>query len=296
MIDRASIFSNPEIVTLLKTRFVPVAIDQWYQRRQQDNEGKFYQKIANQGPRKVGQGTTQGLYAADAGGMLLGFTNNRGVDRVQAMMKSALAKFRPPAQAAALDRGKPEARFSPQPPPGGLIVRVHSKVLGGYEDTEDATRRIFQESLGRDNLWISAAEHAALAKGELPEALLRRIARFHLVDNTRGEPPMWEAGEVRAVQGALRGGVLRATVKLQSAKGDRGFDAELYGVVETKGGKVTRMDWVAKGEFFGEGTYTGNAPKGKFPLGISFTLADGKDAADAIPPQASRGWIQGYMP
>ena len=63
----------------------------------------------------------------------------------------------------------------------------------------------------------------------------------------------------------------------------------------TKGGKVTRLDVVAKGEFWGEGTYTRRAPKGRFPLAIAFTLADGKDAADTIPPQGSRGWVQGYI-
>ena len=68
MLDRESTFADPAIVKLLQTRFIPVAIDQAYQRRQKDNEGKFYQKIANQGPRKVGRGTTQGLYSADASG------------------------------------------------------------------------------------------------------------------------------------------------------------------------------------------------------------------------------------
>ena len=82
---------------------------------------------------------------------------------------------------------------------------------------------------------------------------------------------------------------------LRTAKGDRGYEAELLGRIETKAGKVTRLDVVAKGEFWGEGTYTRNAPKGRFPLAIAFTLADGKDAADTIPPQGSRGWLPGYM-
>ena len=36
---------------MLKNDFVPVAIDQWYQRQQQDNEGEFYRKVAGQGLR-----------------------------------------------------------------------------------------------------------------------------------------------------------------------------------------------------------------------------------------------------
>ena len=271
-----------------------MAIDQAYQRRQKDNEGKFYQKIANQGPRQVGRGTTQGLYAADASGRFLGFNNNRTPTRVLGMMRSALQKHRP-VKAAAIAKGTPDARYNPKPPKGGLVVRVTSKVLGGYEEPDNEFRRIYQASLGRDNLWIRADEHAALAKGQLPQSLLKRIARFHLVDNTRGEPPMWEPNEIKKLEGTLRNGQLRATVHLRTAKGDRGYEAELLGRIETKAGKVTRLDVVAKGEFWGEGTYTRRAPKGRFPLAIAFTLADGKDAADTIPPLGSRGWLPGYM-
>lgn len=294
MLDRESTFADPAIVKLLQTRFIPVAIDQAYQRRQKDNEGKFYQKIANQGPRKVGRGTTQGLYAADASGRFLGFNNNRTPNRVLGMMRSALQKHRP-VKAAAIAKGTPDARYNPKPPKGGLVVSVTSKVLGGYEEPDNEFRRIYQTSLGRDNLWIRADEHAALAKGQLPQSLLKRIARFHLVDNTRGEPPMWEPNGIKKLEGTLRNGQLRATVHLRTAKGDRGYEAELLGRIETKAGKVTRFDVVAKGEFWGEGTYTRRAPKGRFPLAIAFTLADGKDAADTIPPQGSRGWLPGYM-
>lgn len=294
MLDRESTFANPNIVKLLQTRFIPVAIDQAYQRRQKDNEGRFYQKIANQGPRKVGQGTTQGLYSADANGQLLGFTNNRGAERVQRMLNGALQKHRP-EKVASIAKGRPDARYNPQPPKGGLVVRVTSKILGGYEEPASEWRRIFQTSLGRDNLWIRADEHAALAKGQLPKRLLMRLARYHLVDNTRGEPPMWREDEIKKLEGNITNGQLRASVQLQTADNARGYTAELLGRVHTQNGRVTRFDLVAHGQFHGEGRYTRNAPKGKFPLAIAFTLADGNDPADTIPPQGSRGWVPGYL-
>lgn len=52
---------------------------------------------------------------------------------------------------------------------------------------------------------------------------------------------------------------------------------------------------VASGKFRGHGRYTKNPPAGFFPLAISFTLADGSDVADAIPPQGSRGWLESYL-
>ena len=93
MLDRASTFADPEIVKLLKTRFVPVAIDQAYQRRQKDTEGEFYRKIAGQGPRSNFQSTTQGFYIATAAGKLLLFNNNRDPAKVRRLMKQKLAEF-----------------------------------------------------------------------------------------------------------------------------------------------------------------------------------------------------------
>ena len=295
MLDRESTFADPAIIKLLQTQFIPVAIDQAYQRRQQDAEGEYYRQIASQGPRHdFKNGTTQGLYVATADGRFLAYTNNRGPDRVKQTLEKALAQFKP-VKTAAIDKGKLDERWHPQPPPGGLIVRVRAKVLDGYEATDDQWRQIFQSSLSRDNLWISKSEHQDLVNGKVADSLARRIAKYHLIDNTRGEPPMWNDDEVRSVNLQLKDGKLTGQVHLETKSGDRGYDAQLFGVVETTDGQVTRFDVVAKGDFWGEGTYTRGAPKGKFPLGISFTLADGSDTADQIPPQASRGWLRGYI-
>lgn len=294
MLDRASTFADPEIVQLLQNRFIPVAIDQAYQRRQQDDEGEFYRKIAGQGPRNDFQGTTQGFYLATAAGELLAFNNNRGPERIRRIMKRALSAFRPP-KATVIEAAKKDPRYNPEPPEGGLVVRVRAKVLEGYEPTTDRWRHIFQTAVSRDNLWISQREHQALAAGEVPESLQRRIARFHLVDNTRGEPPMWRESEIRELRMELRDGRLNGSVKLKTDDGDRGYTAQLLGHVDVEDGQVVRCDIVALGDFWGEGRYTRRAPRGKFPLAVAFTLADGSDTADGVPPQASRGWLQGYL-
>jgi len=294
VLDRASTFSDPEIVRLLKTEFVPVAIDQAYQRRQQDAEGRFYQKIANQGPRKVADGTTQGRYIATADGILLGFNNNRDTARLLEMMREALKTARP-AGVEVIEAGPSDPKYVYGVPEGGLVVRVNSRVLGGYEETTDEWRKMFQEGMGRDNLWIRRDEHEALVRGEIPESLLIRLARFHLVDNTRGEPPMWEAGEIVDKSAELKGGRLAGHFHLKTASGEREFKVDLLGLIEVKEGKIIRFDLVAKGLFRGEGTFTRGAPKGEFPLAIAFRLADGSDLADGIPPQGSRGWLDGYL-
>ena len=89
--------------------------------------------------------------------------------------------------------------------------------------------------------------------------------------------------------------ISRLREKLATDDGERGFDAELRGVLDTEQGRVKAFDFVVRGEFWGEGRFTRGAPEGKFPLAVSFTLADGSDVADRIPPQGSRGWLPGYI-
>lgn len=299
MLDRESTFAQPEIVELLKTRFVPVALDQAYHRRQQDTEGEFYRKIAGQGPRNNFEGTTQGFYIATASGDLLLYNNNRDPEKVLRLMKQKLREFDASGarsdEVASLQATKIDAKYNVEPPDGGLVVRVHAKVLGGYADSADQWERIFQTAVSRDNLWITRDEHQSLVRGQVPRSLQVRIARFHLVDNTRGEPPMWRADEIRTLEMSLRDGQLEGRVALSTRDGNRGYEATLQGRVEVKEGRVVGFDLVSLGQFWGEGPFTRNAPPGRFPLGISFTLADGSDIADRVPPQGSRGWLAGYL-
>ena len=106
---------------------------------------------------------------------------------------------------------------------------------------------------------------------------------------------MWQQEEIRKLDMQFDNGQLNGVAHLKTSPGDRGYEAELKGIVEIKDNAVVRFDMVALGEFWGEGSFTRGAPKGRFPLAISFTLADGTDVADRIPPQGSRGWLRGYL-
>ncbi|MEM6917161.1 MAG: hypothetical protein AAF491_11405, partial [Verrucomicrobiota bacterium] len=273
---------------------VPVAIDQHYERRQEDAEGEFYRKIARQGPREVGKETTQGHYLATASGELLGYRNHRDPEVMKDVMRSALERFSP-EKVAAIGRGEPDPKWAYSIPEGGLVVRVNSRVLGGYGEPQSDYERLFQEGIGRDNLWIRKDEHKALAEGHIPQSLLVRMARFHFVDNTRGEPPMWETAEVKTISLDWKEGHVEGRVHLVANDDSREYVAKIYGFIEALEGEVTRFDLVVSGDFRGEGRYTRGAPEGYFPLGIRFTLADGSDIADPIPPQGSRGWIDNYI-
>src|SRR5207244_1123336 len=78
------------------------------------------------------------------------------------------------------------------------------------------------DAAARDHLWLTADEVQALVpaqprKGALlqvPRRVAERILRFHLVDNTRGEPPMWRREEIRTQE-------LKLTVEDADAEGIR---------------------------------------------------------------------------
>lgn len=272
-----------------------MAIDQWYHRRQKDAEGDFYRKIAGQSRGMDFNSTTQGLYVATPDGKLLGWTNNRSPEHVKAVLKKAFAEFQP-GEAPTLKNERPDANFNYSPPEGGLVLCVTAKILDGYGTPANEQTRWFQESLGRDTLWARKDEREALARGEVPATLKTRMARFTMMDFTRGEPAFWAPEEVRSMDLALKDGVLSGRVHVESADGKRGFKADLRGLVESKDGQVTRFDLVARGPAWGwGGTTAESAPKDKFTLALAYRIAPGTDEADKVTPQGAKAWFPEYI-
>ena len=206
-----------------------------------------------------------------------------------------------------IQEGKIDARFDKTPPKEGLILRVHSKVLSGYKpkDLENFRTELFKDATGRDNVWFQKSDKAELVKwiktgGELPTKLAQRIARYHLIDNTRGEPPRWKVKEIKSLSISIdKSGTIKGSVHLETSDGKRGYKASLFGkgeldLSDSSSPVINRLDMVAKGEFWGRGRFTGYQPMGKFPLAIAFRIADGTDPADSILPHGGKGWMEGY--
>ena len=141
----------------------------------------------------------------------------------------------------------------------------------------------------------------------LPAKVADRVVRFHLVDNTRGEPPLWSKQEVRAkrftltvtsatadaIELRLEGEAVMAT-DADLDKADRGYEARLLGNLRYVPAKKTfdRFDVTAVGTHWGESGLTRGARAGKTLLGVSFELA-GDGPGDKVPPQGIRE-IDGY--
>jgi hypothetical protein len=307
--------------------YVPVAGDDWYQRRREDAEGKFFRSVADQGPRKgEGGSTRQGIYCLTADGKLLAYRNaGQAPDVMREVLHQGLrawqklpAERRRPGATTVEDAGTTDPQYTRTPPPGGLVVTVYTRILDHDKDVlqlgafcRGTCSVKGGEAAARDHLWLTEAEWKSLVPAEpkagervpVPAAVAERMLRFHLVDNTRGEPPMWRREDIRrqeltltveevtpaAVRLRLDGSALLAT-RADAETAERGFDVRLLGYIgyDRAARAIDRFDVVAVGDHWGRGTYTGRARPGREPLGVAFVLANGKSAADRVPPQAAR--------
>src|SRR6185436_7877234 len=86
-----------------------------------------------------------------------------------------------------VDFGPYDASLDPTPPAGGLRFNVFARAFvrngAGLEIYKTKVTRSLEA--GRDHLWLTAAEAAALASAKVPDAVVDRIVRTCLVDLVR---------------------------------------------------------------------------------------------------------------
>lgn len=317
MAGRALVFSNPAIIELASTRFIPYAGDQWYLHRQQDADGEFFWKVVKDGHMKhrPPNETRQGVYAATPEGDLLASSNPRSGERALEMLNTALAswKERPAAAPAPGALAEVDAQFHRAPPAKGLVLNDFSRIPLSFEGGWNPN-----QATGRDHVWLTETEWRSLlpkswqkgARYPVPQPLADRLVRFHLVDNIRGEPDVWRTDQVQ--EASLFFTVLdpnKGWLKLEGSarmlapadpppanapvggrlRPERGYEVRVEGYLDydRKKDRVTRCDFLAWGEAWGHGTYTPRPPEGRFPLVHAFSLA-GNRPADRIPPQGLR--------
>jgi hypothetical protein len=169
-----------------------------------DDECRFFQRVAAQGHYGPGGGTKQGIYCLTPSGKLLASANTHSADRVAEMLHASLEAWeglgdedrrlpRPDVFAAT-------ARWEDNVPTDGLVLESLKRDLPDSLDPSDGKTT----GWNRDFAWFSAAE----MRGFLPrdcqspdpqfvaQALVEGLARFHLVDNVRGQTLPFARSEV----------------------------------------------------------------------------------------------------
>ena len=174
-------------------RFTCAADEVWRLQRGSEADCVFFQRMVNGGERITDRGSRQGTWICAPGGVVLARTGSRDPDQVLATFERAWAAWEElPEEAKRVpeDAGlEPEHRWEASYPEDGLALeRIGRELPPEGLDGPPSPR------WNRDYAWFSAAEirglvpHEARAGAtfELP-LVAERLARFHLVDNVRGQ-------------------------------------------------------------------------------------------------------------
>src|SRR5438067_8740221 len=110
--DRASTFSDPGIIHRLQTEFIPVAGNTAELQRRRSAAARWFTLMANQNDWRSQPGDTmQGFYVASPDGTSYGWLNDRNIDRLNALLDTALREYRrdpPVGGAASQEAGSPQ--------------------------------------------------------------------------------------------------------------------------------------------------------------------------------------------
>lgn len=291
---RETSFDDDAVIEVLQEKFIPVAVDAFDHQKRSDDAGEIYRKVVYQRPglEASDQRSTQGFYVFAPNARLIDGWRQGDAKRLWRGLELGLAKaeFEAPTEADRADSNE----TVPALPDGAVVVNVFSRVLkANWPPSSGAVDDAVRDSTGWDRLWISKAECGDLAAGRMAKSLENRILLFHLVDNTRGEPPVWRPEEIVsstlqfAVESAERR-LLTGAVRLESKDGARRFSASVFGYVECDGERLTRFDVLVRGDSVGHGP--GNAkqcPLGVFTLAQAFSIAPAGSVGRSVAPYFS---------
>lgn len=261
----------------LAKRFVPVADEVFRLQRGKTADARFFQSFCEEGHyggRTRPSDTRQGIYAVSASGRFLASVNTRRAKDMVQMLERALKRF---AKLKGAERELDDARkkdiaavrrIEDRFPEDGLVLRVRSRDLRGTE----APSWWHKTASNIDWAWFQKAEAQDFVPEELevgarravPERLVSRLVRCHLVDNVRGQTSAYKkrdvqkaelAAKVTAVDGPRVTLALEGATRAQQDKGrwPRGFVSELRGraVWNTSSQRFETFELLATGKRWG---------------------------------------------
>jgi hypothetical protein len=281
-------------------------------------EAELFWKIAEQ--KGDGQGLPgQGVYVATPSGKLLAYRQrDHDPASIAGMMAQALKTWRglapedrSSADAPSLD---PEWRRSAKPPEGGLVLELFVRDLPRTSGVDPR----YAEMWNRDVAWFTLEEIRSMIPPSrkpgdrhlVPERLVRRLARLHLLDSVRGindARPFEDRDVQKAEMGVVVTGLVGDLLHLRIEGAtravepplplvrpspvddkERGFEARLLGRARfnLKEERFLSFDLVAVGPRWGGRGYSHSMRAddlGPQPMGVAFRVAPPEVAARAAP-------------
>ena len=194
-------------------------------------------------------------------------------------------------------------------PEGALVLNVYSRIAPLPAGLDELRRRR-NGQLGRDHLWLLKSDAAEVLsrlkqakEADAPEALSRRLCRYHLTDNVRGESDLWEPENVRKrtfTMSTLAETQTSVTVRLVGAfamlisgikvegrnkRSEMGLEGTLEGVLEIDKAKgtFTGAKLYASATGWGASTFTPDEPPGRFPVKFAMVVASDAVSREVAP-------------
>jgi hypothetical protein len=194
-------------------------------------------------------------------------------------------------------------------PDGALVLRVFSRITPLPAGLNELRRRR-NGQLGRDHLWLTKSDAAEILsrlkdakEAEAPSGLSKRLCRYHLTDNVRGESDLWGPDDVQkrsftvakltetetAMTVRLTGAyAMRMTgikVEGRKTKSEMGLEGTLEGVLEIDKAKAAFIGakLYASATGWGASTFTPDEPPGKFPVKFAMVVATDEVSRQVAP-------------
>ncbi|MHC5063879.1 MAG: hypothetical protein ACYTG5_07880 [Planctomycetota bacterium] len=322
------VWSDPKIQELAK-RFVPCADEVFRLQNGGDAECELFQEFCDQGHYREPKATRQGIYAVTPGGILLGSLNTQRPREVEEMLEAALLKWREiPREERRLNESQRSSlasvwRWESLRPEDGLILEVTSRDILAQEDQPAEERRRrgrrrfnwSKQAWNRDYAWFTAEEirswipeqPALGASKAMPSRHVERLARFHLMDNVRGQTSDYKRSEIEHAEMRWRVESVTAdelvlslsgSTRAEVERGDypHGFAAELEGVAswDLKARRFSAFELRAQAESWGH-TRFNNRRRGPESRAIGVVMRLAPTDAPKVAPAFiwNYGWSRG---
>jgi hypothetical protein len=303
MVGRASTFTLPGLCDLIRDKCIPLAHNHQLSTGYEEDDAFL---------RSLGAG----FVLCTAQGKILRSQMNYHQD-FELFTKLSAAEKKPGAASIG-----PRGPLSPKlfvlnPPPNGLILRMFQRTLASDRRGQLSAPKKMDVGSGnwvptepqRDFVWLKEAEWKSLVPAQprmgdsfaVPQAIQRRIFRFHLTEGPTGLPGSWGSADVRkgsltltvqsvsdrAIELRLEGTAFLAD-HADPAKANTCFDVRLLGVLiyDLARQRFDRIDMVAVGD-----SWNGKLGRAasRAPIGFAFELTTGELPADRRPPRGA--WI-----
>ena len=318
MRGRRSVWSDKRLIEISK-KFVVAADEVWRLQRGTDPECALFRAMADKGHYGGNPGATrQGIYVCAPSGEFLASINSNRPEAVLEMIQRGLTAWKAlPKEKRSLAEEKkiqPKHRWEDSYPEGGLNLQSISRDL----PSDCRPDQPIEIKWNIDYAWFTKGEARSWLppkpkKGDrqsVPQALVERLARFHLLDAVRGQtstfwPNEIESAKLDVVVTKVAKNVVTVDLEgMTRCASERGRDHGPFGVAtqlrgsakfDLKSSKFTSFELVALGQRWGRTRFNGrySEPESS-PIGFVLRLAadDAPRVAPAVLFAYRADWVK----